>query len=173
MPRRSRSFQSFLRINKDKTEKSDEAVRVNNKELTPAPVQYEVYPSHTGYYTNDIYGSGEEWLRNGYANWNGMATEEMNAAMALAVYLQSKKATAVLETFWTMSDDWTGPAGAIESVTGKPFADFYLEFAKAYWSRSFEPVKSWNWISREAPVVMSLPVNPVFHELSRHSVPAS
>ena len=44
------------------------------EEATAIWAQYEVYPSHTGYYTNDIYGSGEEWLRNGYANWNGMAT---------------------------------------------------------------------------------------------------
>ncbi len=51
---------------------------------------------------------------------------------------------------------------AIASVTGKPFADFYKEFAQAYWSRSFEPVKSWNWISPTAPVVMSQPVNTVF-----------
>ena len=133
------------------------------EEATAIWAQYEVYPSHTGYYTKDIHPSwGEEWLRNGYANWNYMEPEEMNGAMALAVYLQSKKATAVLETFWTMSDDWTGPAGAIETVTGKPFADFYKEFAQAYWSKSFEPVKSWNWASRTDPLVMTQPVNTVF-----------
>ncbi len=145
------------------------------EEATAIWAQYEVYPSHTGYYTKDIHPSwGEEWLRNGYANWNNMEPEEMNGAMALAVYLQSKKATAVLETFWTMSDDWTGPAGAIETVTGKPFADFYKEFAQAYWSKSFEPVKSWNWSSRTDPLVMTQPVNTVyFRAPSRPSVPVS
>ncbi len=133
------------------------------EEATAIWAQYEIYPSHTGYYTKDIHPSyGEEWLRNGYANWNSMEPEEMNAAMALAVYLQSKRSTAILETFWGMSDDWTGPLKAIESVTGKPFADFYKEFAQAYWSKSFEPVKSWNWTSRSGPVVMNLPVNSVF-----------
>ncbi len=136
------------------------------EEATAIWAQYEVYPAHTGYYTNDIYGSGEEWLRNGYANWNGMAPEEMNAAMSLAVYLQKNYgATAVLETFWGMSDDWTGPAGAIKTISGEPsFGDFYKKFAQAYWSRSFEPVKSWNWISPTAPVVMSQPVNTVFQK---------
>ena len=135
------------------------------EEATAIWAQYEVYPSHTGYYTKDIHPAyGEEWLRKGYANWNSMEPEEMNAAMALAVYLkQNYGDSAVLETFWNMSDDLTGPLTAIQTVIGsKSIADFYKEFAQAYWSKSFEPVKSWNWSSRTGPVVMNQPVNTVF-----------
>jgi hypothetical protein len=87
----------------------------------------------------------------------------MNAAMSLAVYLQKNySGSAVFETFWAMSDDLTGPQKAIESVTGQSFDVFYKEFAQAYWSKSFEPVKSWNWSSRTGPVVMNQPVNTLF-----------
>ena len=75
------------------------------------------------------------------------------------------EAMAVFQTFWAMTVDINNvvdPLKAIEFVTGKNFDDFYKEFAQAYWSKSFEPVKSWNWTSRTAPVVMSQPVNTVF-----------
>ncbi len=137
------------------------------EEATAIWAQYEVYPSHLGYYTKDIHPSwGEEWLRTGYADWNSMEPEEMNGAMALAEYLkQNYGSKAVFQTFWAMTvdmDNVVDPLKAIEFVTGKKFDDFYKEFAQAYWSKSFEPVKSWNWTSRTAPVVMDQPVNTVF-----------
>ena len=101
-----------------------------------------------------------------------MEPEEMNGAMALAEYLKQNYApSAVFQTFWAMTVDWdtiVGPQKAIEFVTGKKFDDFYKEFAQAYWSKSFEPVKSWNWASRTGPVVMNQPVKTVF----QNSVPA-
>ena len=112
------------------------------EEATAIWAQSEVYPAHNGYYTNDIYGSGEG-VALVTATPIGITWQlkKCNAAMSLAVYLQQNYgATAVLETFWNMSDDLNGPLTAIQTVTKKPIADFYKEFAQADWSRSFEPV---------------------------------
>jgi hypothetical protein len=150
------------------------------EEATAVWAQYDVYPAHRGYYDGDIHPAfGENFMRTGFDSWNSMSAEQMYAAMSLAEYLtQNYGSNAVLLTFINMSVDWNALVGvqkSIEIVTGKKFDDFYSEFAKAYWTQSFEPVKSWTFVDNLTnpldyasnaifPLAINQPVNSVFQQ---------
>ncbi len=150
------------------------------EEATAVWAQYEVYPAHMGYYNTDIHPVfAENFMRVGFDSWNGMSPEQMYAAMSLAEYLtQNYGSNAVLLTFINMSVDWNALVGvqkSIEIVSGKNFDDFYAEFAKAYWTQSFEPVKSWTFVDNLTnpadyasnaifPLAINQPVNSVFQQ---------
>ena len=121
------------------------------EEATAIWAQYEMYPSHDGYYVTDIRaGDGESFLRTPVGSWGSLPVEKMNAIMAMAVYLQQKYGqSAVLMSFINLQADWGALVGvqkSIEQITGKPFDQFYEEFAKAYWMQTFAPVDQWTFI---------------------------
>ena len=147
------------------------------EEATAIWAQYEVYPSHTGYYITDIRaGDGENFLRTPYDQWGGLGVEQMNAIMSMAVYLQSKYGnTAVLQTFINLQADWdvvTGVQQSIEKVTAKPFDQFYEEFAREYWLQTFEPVKSWTFIDNlpNSPELNAIYPKPIHDPVNALSV---
>ena len=151
------------------------------EEATATWAQYSVYPAHTTYYT-DIQGEGERWLRRPYSQWNYLSSAEMYAAMALAEYLtQQYGMNAVFGTFHQMSVDWDSVVGvqkAIEAVTGKPFGDFYEEFAQAYWLRTFAPVNGWTFLENltggayEQNAILRVAINqPLSTVLNRGNLP--
>ncbi len=148
------------------------------EEATAIWAQYSLYPDHTTYYL-DIQGEGERWLRRPYSEWNSMSTAEMYAAMSLAEYLtQNYGMNAVFNTFNQMRVDWgeiVGVQKAIESVTGQPFDQFYVEFAHDYWFKRFAPVDGWTFFEGQTEsidAILRVPINqPVNTVLNRGNIP--
>ena len=153
------------------------------EEATAIWSQYEMYPDHTGYYITDIHAdNGQVFMRTPVEEWHSMPVEQMNAAMAIAAYLQEKYGqSAVLTTFTNLQLDWGEQVGvqkSIEMLTGQSFDKFYAEFAQAYWLQKFEPVKSWTFIDsitdinlREMNVVYPLSIDEAVNTIAFGNVP--